>query len=236
MVFLDPAIPKVKADRTQFGHIMLNLAVNARGAMPKGGEFIIETLPVSVDAQSARMMADMQAGEYVMLAVSDTGIGCPETASRIFEPFFTTKSEGQSAGLRLAMVYGIMKQHHGHVTVRSLPGMGSTFKMYWPAFVEGEDTVQQFIEPITNYRGRETVLLVEDESLVRELTREILEMFGYKILEASGPNSAIRVSESHQGTIHLLLTDVVMPEMDGYSLYKRLLVSRTDMKALFMSG
>ena len=237
IVLLDPAIPKVKADRTQIGHIMLNLAVNARDAMPKGGELIIETLTVSVDSKSARMMADMQAGEYVMLAVSDTGIGMPpETASRIFEPFFTTKRDGQGAGLGLAMVYGIMKQHHGHVTVRSLPGMGSTFKMYWPAFVEGEDTVQQFIEPITNYRGRETVLLVEDESLVRELTREILEMFGYKILEASGPNSAIRVSESHQGTIHLLLTDVVMPEMDGYSLYERLLGSRTDMKALFMSG
>src|SRR5208283_1481016 len=195
IVLPDRAIPKVKADRGQIGHIMLNLAINARDAMPEGGELIIETARISVDDQSARMTADMEAGEYVMLALSDTGIGMhAETVSRIFEPFFTTKREGQGTGLGLAMVYGIMKQHHGHVTVRSEPGMGTTFKMYWPAFVEGDDTVRQSIETMGNYRGNETVLLVEDEPLVRELTREILEMFGYKVLEATDPDDAIRVS------------------------------------------
>ena len=237
LMLLDTAIPKVKVDSSQIGRMMLNLAVNARDAMPNGGVLIIETLRISLDAKSARVMPDMEAGEYVMLAVSDTGVGMPpETASRIFEPFFTTKREGQGAGLGLSMVYGIMKQHHGHVTVRSLPGMGSTFKMYWPAFVEGEDAAQQPIEPMLSFLGAETVLLVEDESLVRELTREILEMFGYKILEATDPDDAFRVSESYQGTIHLLLTDVVMPKMDGYSLYEHLLGSRRDIKALFMSG
>ena len=237
LMLLDTAIPKVKVDSSQIGRMMLNLAVNARDAMPNGGVLIIETLRISLDAKSARVMPDMEAGEYVMLAVSDTGVGMPpETASRIFEPFFTTKREGQGAGLGLSMVYGIMKQHHGHVTVRSLPGMGSTFKMYWPAFVEGEDAAQQPVEPMLSFLGAETVLLVEDESLVRELTREILEMFGYKILEATDPDDAFRVSESYQGTIHLLLTDVVMPKMDGYSLYEHLLGSRRDIKALFMSG
>jgi two-component system, cell cycle sensor histidine kinase and response regulator CckA len=237
LMLLDTAIPKVKVDSSQIGRMMLNLAVNARDAMPNGGELIIETLRISLDAKSARVMPDMEAGEYVMLAVSDTGVGMTsETASRIFEPFFTTKREGQGAGLGLAMVYGIMKQHHGHVTVRSLPGMGSTFKMYWPAFVEGADAAQQPIEPMLSFLGAETVLLVEDESLVRELTREILEMFGYRILEATDPEDAIRVSESYQGTIHLLLTDVVMPIMDGYSLYEQLLRLRRDIKALFMSG
>ncbi len=172
-----------------------------------------------------------------MLAVSDTGIGMnEETLSRIFEPFFTTKRDGQGSGLGLAMLYGIMKQHNGHVIVRSEPGMGSTFKMYWPALVEVEATVQQEIETVKDYRGKETVLLVEDEPLVRELTHEILEMFGYKILAAIGPDDAIRVSESYKETIHLLLTDVVMPKMDGPSLHLHLLGSRKNLKALFMSG
>ena len=181
--------------------------------------------------------ADIEPGEYVMLAVSDTGLGMDaETVSRIFEPFFTTKREGQGTGLGLAMVYGIMKQHNGHVTVRSEPGMGTTFKMYWPAFVEGDDTVKQSIENIGGYEGDETVLLVDDELLVREPIREILEMFGYKVLEATDPDDAIRISESHQGTIHLLLTDVMMPKIDGPTLYSHLLGSRRDIKALFMSG
>jgi CheY-like chemotaxis protein len=183
------------------------------------------------------MAADLEAGAYVMLAVSDTGTGMhSETVSRIFEPFFTTKKEGKGTGLGLAMVYGIMKQHHGHVTVRSEPGMGSTFKMYWPALVDGDEAAQQPIDTIGNYRGNETVLLVEDEPLVRELTREILEMLGYKILEAADPEDAIRASELHQGTIHLMLTDVVMPKMDGSSLYARISPSRPDMKTLFVSG
>ncbi len=233
----DPTIPKVKADRDQIAHIMLNLTVNARDAMPKGGELIIETANVSVDEQSARMIADMEPGEYVMLAVSDTGLGMDdETVSRIFEPFFTTKKEGQGTGLGLAMMYVILKQHRGHVIVRSEPGMGSTFKMFWPAFMENEDTAQPPLEITGNYPGEETVLLVEDESLVRELTREILEIFGYKVLEAIDPEDAIRISQSHQGPIHLLLTDVMMPQMDGPSLYSHLSGSRPDMKALFMSG
>ncbi len=236
IVLPDPAIPKMKADRDQIGHILLNLAVNARDAMPEGGELIIETSTVSVDDRSART-AGMEAGEYVMLAVSDTGIGMnEETLSRIFEPFFTTKRDGQGSGLGLAMLYGIMKQHNGHVIVRSEPGMGSTFKMYWPALVEVEATVQQEIETVKDYQGKETVLLVEDEPLVRELTHEILEMFGYKILAAIGPEDAIRISESYQETIHLLLTDVVMPKMDGPSLYSNLSRSRKNLKALFMSG
>ncbi len=236
IVLTDPAIPKMKADRDQIGHIMLNLAVNAKDAMPQGGELIIETQTVSVDDRSARTIG-MEAGEYVMLAVSDTGVGMDaETLSRIFEPFFTTKKVGQRSGLGRAMIYGIMKQHKGHVIVRSEPGMGSTFKMYWPALVEIEAIVQESSETTRDYRGNETVLLVEDESLVRELAREILEMFGYKILEATGPEEAIRVSESYEGTIHLLLTDVVMPRMDGPSLYSHLLGSRKNLKALFMSG
>jgi len=227
----------VRADVGQLEQILMNLVVNSRDAMPDGGELSIETANVVLDEQYARKHTEVTAGPYVLVAVSDTGIGMDSaTLARIFDPFFTTKAKGVGTGLGLSTVYGIVKQHHGHVAVYSEPGRGTTFKVYLPrasAVLEREDqTVTQEPRPV----GNETILIVEDAEVVRDLVGEVLGMLGYLALKAADPHEALRISDTHIGPIHLLLTDVVLPHMDGRSLHRRIVSTRPDMKVMYMSG
>jgi len=213
------------------------LAVNARDAMPEGGQLAIETGNVTLDAVYARSHPGAVPGPYVVLAVSDTGIGMDaETLSHVFEPFFTTKETGKGTGLGLAMIYGIVKQSGGYVSVDSEPGRGATFRIYLPQVEEIEAAGGTTAEPDARPRGSETVLLVEDEEGVRDLAREMLEILDYTVLEARRPEEALRISDQRPGPIHLLLTDVIMPGMSGPALAGRLLSGRPGLKVLFMSG
>ncbi len=234
---LDRDLSTVQADSGQMDQILLNLCVNARDAMPAGGQVTLETADVVLDEEYARAWPEVVPGPYVMLSVSDTGMGMDsETIAHIFDPFFTTKDKGVGTGLGLATVYGIVKQHQGHISAYSEPGLGTTFKVYLPqsARVTGLDSQRAPFGP--KPYGTETVLVVEDEPVVRNLASEALKMLGYAALTAADPTEAIAVSGNHDGPIDLLLTDVVLPEMDGRSLYNTLSRSRKDLKVLFMSG
>ncbi len=234
---LGPALGHVKADRGQIEQIIMNLAVNARDAMPHGGRLTLETANVDLDAAYARKHVEARPGPHVMLALSDTGIGMdPKTQARIFEPFFTTKGPRKGTGLGLAMVYGIVKQSGGNIWVYSEPGQGTTFKIYLPRIEEAIESAQGRSALAPPLRGMETVLLVEDEDAVRDLARDILQARGYTVLEARHGAEALRISEQHPGPIHLMLTDVVMPEMIGRELADRLAVLRPETKVLYMSG
>jgi len=227
---------RVKADPAQITQIILNLAVNARDAMPQGGRLTIETDNVKLDETHAHRHADTRPGPYVMLAVSDTGVGMDEeTRSRIFEPFFTTKGPGKGTGLGLATVYGIVKQSNGNIGVYSEPGRGTTFKIYLPRAEEVVEAVAADTPPIEQ-GGSETILLVEDNEMVRTLTCEILKEHGYTVLEARHGADALDITRRYHGPIHLLVTDVVMPEMGGRELASRLGPARPQMKVLYMSG
>jgi GAF domain-containing protein/CheY-like chemotaxis protein len=234
---LDPAVGRVKVDPSQVQQIIMNLIANARDAMPWGGRLTIETADADLDAAYARRHVGVLPGPYVMLAVSDTGVGMdPETQARVFEPFFTTKGPGQGTGLGLATVYGVVKQSGGHIWVYSEPGQGTTFKIYLPR-------VEETVEPATGgtglaepAQGHETVLVVEDEGAVRELTRDLLRANGYTVLEARHGREALRIGEQHPGPIHLMLTDVVMPEMSGRELAEKLVPFRPAMAVIYMSG
>lgn len=217
---------------------LVNLALNAREAMPQGGRLTIQTANIEIDGAFAPQHLGLPPGPHVVLAVSDTGIGMdPETRARIFEPFFTTKEVGEGPGLGLSAVYGIVKQHKGDLVVESVPGQGSSLKIYLPR-VE-KDTPQagdpkEALRPVP--KGSETVLLVEDEAAVRAVTRESLRVNGYSVLEAADAREAIRICEQHEGPIDLLLTDVVMPGLSGPELAHRLTALRPAMKVLYMSG
>ena len=230
-----PALGRVKADPGQIEQVIMNLAVNARDAMPGGGRLTIQTANRELDAASAARL-DARPGPCVMLAVTDTGIGMDaETRARIFEPFFTTKDVGKGTGLGLSTVDGIVSQHGGCLDVGSEPGRGTTFRMYLPRL---DDTQAAAPSPKREEapRGQETILLVEDDDAVRDLAREVLAGLGYTVLHASRPGEALAAAERHSGTIHLLLTDVVMPEMSGRALAHHLLRLRPGMGVLFMSG
>lgn len=235
---LDPILYPVKADRGQIEQVLMNLVVNARDAMPTGGKLTIETASTYLDETYVKRYADDQpAGHYVMLAVSDTGHGMDmATQQQIFEPFFTTKMQGKGTGLGLATVFGIVKQHGGNICVHSEPGNGTTFKVYLP---RAEGTVQTYetavIEPASVY-GIETILVVEDEKMVRKLVCETLAAHGYKVIEAQSPHDGLRLAYEYKKTIHLLLTDVIMPEMNGRELYQKILFVHPDIKVLYMSG
>ncbi|MBI5576818.1 MAG: PAS domain S-box protein [Deltaproteobacteria bacterium] len=234
---LDPDLRLTKADPGQIGQVIMNLAVNARDAMPTGGKLTIETANVYIDEAYARGHATMHPGAYVMIAVSDTGVGMDqETLSRIFEPFFTTKEKGKGTGLGLSTVYGIVKQSGGHIWVYSEPGRGTTFKTYLPSVEETADVPEPAPEPKELIQGTETVLLAEDEEAVRMLALEILVMNGYTVLAAGDGEEALRTSARYEGKIDLMLCDVVMPGMSGADLSRKIALSRPDMKVLFMSG
>ena len=228
---LAPDLGPVRADPGQIEQAVFNLVVNARDAMPKGGTLVIRTANVAPLAG---------AGEQVMLSVTDSGIGMDtHTLGRIFEPFFTTKESGRGTGLGLPMVYGIVEQSGGRVDVWSEPGRGATFRIYLPRLSPEEALAPEPVpatSPPKDIRGSEIILLVEDDRQVRTLVRLILERQGYRILEAAGAQEAIQLSERTPDHIHLLLTDVVMPRMNGRELYERLKRSRPDMRVLFMSG
>jgi PAS domain S-box-containing protein len=231
-----PGLGAVKADPAQMKQILLNLAVNARDAMPQGGKLTIETDDVALDDHYARLHPGVPAGAYVMLAVSDTGVGMTEeTRSRIFEPFFTTKASGKGTGLGLATVYGIVKQSNGAISVYSEPGLGTTFKVYLPRVADAAEPAAA--PAVAGVRGgSETVLLAEDNEMVRTLTCEILKRQGYTVVEARHGADALDIARRYHGPIHLLLTDVVMPEMSGPELVSRLAPIRPQMKILYMSG
>ena len=235
-VFEEP-LAKVMADPSQIEQIVMNLAVNARDAMPRGGRLTMETANVVLDEESARPMADVEPGRYVLITVSDTGQGMDaETMSRVFEPFFTTKEQGKGTGFGLSTVYGIVKQHKGHVTLTSEPTRGTEFKIYLPCIERNVEADRERPLSSSQIIGTENVLVVEDEDMVRKVACKILDMHGYNVLSSSDPRDAIGICERHKGSLDLLLTDVVMPGMDGKALYKELARLIPDLKVVFMSG
>jgi two-component system cell cycle sensor histidine kinase/response regulator CckA len=229
----------VRADAGQIEQVIMNLAVNARDAMPAGGKLTIETSNVSLDEEYARFHAPLRPGNYVMLAISDTGAGMDsETQSHIFEPFFTTKGP-KGTGLGLSTVYGIVKQSGGYIWVYSEAGKGTTFKIYLPRVAEAAESPEQVATPAEDVAaepGTETILLVEDEANLRYLARQFLEKQGYRVIEAADGAVAMQIAVAHEGTIHLLLTDVIMPGMNGRELAQRISEIRPNVKILYMSG
>ena len=233
----DPGLGKVHGDPGQLEQIVVNLAVNARDAMVHGGELTIETSNAFLDEDYARFHPEVTVGRYAMIGVSDSGVGMDaETCSRIFDPFFTTKEKGFGTGLGLSTVYGIVKQHQGHISVYSEPGMGTTFKIYLPLVDEPSNQVSRSSTAAGQVRGTETILIVEDEEIVRNLAGEALEMLGYLVLKARDPGEALVTCEQHEGKIHLLLTDIMLPKMDGRALSEKLTALRPEMVVIYMSG
>lgn len=234
---LDPSLGMVSADATQIEQILMNLAVNARDAMPKGGKLTIRTRNVVLEEPYTWSQEDIEPGPYIMFSVSDTGKGMDAaTRSRIFDPFFTTKEKSPSTGLGLSTVYGVAKQHGGHVTVTSEPGRGATFEVYLPRVDNVSVDVEKSPPPASQPRGKETILVVEDEDLVRSLAREALEMLGYTTLTAADPAEALTICDQHQGNIDVLLTDVILPGMDGKRLFEEVSTKKPRTKVLYMSG
>jgi PAS domain S-box-containing protein len=232
-----PELARVRADAAQIEQVIMNLAVNSRDAMPGGGRLVIETANVELDAAYGRGHIGVKEGEYVMLAVSDTGKGIPpEVRSRLFEPFFTTKERGKGTGLGLSTVYGIVKQSGGEIRVYSELDKGTTFKIYLPRVTDADSQPAQAAEPSPVERGEETLLLAEDEPGVRALARDVLRQHGYQVLEALDVPDALRICREHPERIHLLLTDVVMPVMSGRELAERVAQIRPEIKVLYMSG
>jgi two-component system, cell cycle sensor histidine kinase and response regulator CckA len=234
---LDPALASVQADPGHLEQVIMNLVVNARDAMPAGGKVTVETANVTLQEDYARSHSGVTPGEYVQLAISDTGEGMTEEIQRrIFEPFFTTKEMGKGTGLGLSIVYGIVKQNGGDIWVYTQRGQGTTFKIYLPAVLSGKSDEAKRPDVSTSKRGHETVLLVEDEANVRKLVRAMLKKQGYTILESKDVHDAIQLTRNRQEPIDLLLTDVVMPDLSGPELAEQLMTIHPEMKVLYMSG
>ncbi len=234
---LAPDLGLVQADPAQIDQVIMNLIVNARDAMAHGGRLTLRTANVRVDADTANRPEAIPPGAYVVLSVADTGIGMdPKTLEQIFEPFFTTKEVGKGTGLGLSTVYGIVTQSGGHISVESRPGRGTVFTIHLPRVTAADDPRPGAPKADGPQRGQETILLVEDEPDVRDLTHDILETQGYRVLESKSPTEAERICREHSGPIHLLLSDVVMPEMSGRALAARLVAMRPEMRVLYTSG
>jgi PAS domain S-box-containing protein len=234
-----PQLWPVKADRGQIEQLIMNLAVNARDAMPQGGKLLVETRNAQIGGAHPRLRDGVRPGRYVILIVGDNGIGMDnETQARMFEPFFTTKEPGKGTGLGLAIVYGVVKQLGGWTHVDSKPGQGTTFEIYLPQAEETKApaTVDKILDLATVPKGTETILLVEDEAGIRELASDFLSGRGYTVLTAVDGNEALRIAEGHEDLIHLLVTDIVMPNVGGKELSQRLRQVRPQIKVLFMSG
>jgi len=232
-----PTNPSIRGDRGQLEQVIMNLAVNAQDAMPEGGVLTIETTEMELDGESAMSHAGVRAGHYAMLSVSDTGEGMDaETRSKIFEPFFTTKERGRGTGLGLATVYGIVRQHEGNVWVYSEPEQGSTFKCFLP--LADMSAVEQVTlrKEVTELGGTETLMVVEDETMVRKLATKVLKRHGYSVLEAGEATSCLELLREHDGPLDLLLTDVVMPGMNGRELYGEVKKLFPEARVLYMSG
>ena len=232
-----PDLDATRADPTQVEQVIMNLAINARDAMPDGGTLTIETANVTLDADYAARHVSVLPGEYVMLAVSDTGHGMDEdTKARIFEPFFTTKPLGRGTGLGLSTVYGIVKQHGGNIWLYSEPDKGTTFKVYLPTVDAVAESPGAAPNGVIQRKGHETVLVAEDDEPLRRLTYRALTNLGYTVLQADRASTALDLARRHKGPIDLLLTDVVMPDMNGRKLAETLRAARPTLRVLFMSG
>ena len=231
-----PDLGNVKADPTQLGQVILNLVVNARDAMPSGGLLVLSTSNTVLDERTTERYPDVKPGRFAMMTVKDTGCGMSQDVlAYAFEPFFTTKGVGKGTGLGLASVYGIVNQSGGHIEVSSEVGIGTTFRVYLPLVDKPQPEPIREVER-REYTGHETILLVEDEDSVRRLTRTVLQQLGYTVLEASDGLEAVTISESHRGPLHLLITDLMMPQLCGRQVAARFAVSHPDTKVLFMSG
>lgn len=234
---LQPDLPPIMADRNQVEQVIMNLVVNARDAMPNGGQLMICTQAVDLDASYAQAHIDGLEGHCVLLSISDTGVGIPkENQSRIFEPFFTTKEMGKGTGLGLSMVYGIVKQSGGHISLESELGVGTTFRIYFPAS-EVQQQIQAPQPQVSGLRrGGETILLVEDDEMIRQLVEMVLQEEGYKVVTCSRGDEALEQAKALDGPIHLLLTDVVVPKIRGHVLAAQILAFQPNMRILYMSG
>jgi CheY-like chemotaxis protein len=230
-------LKRVRADAGQIEQVIVNLAVNARDAMPRGGNLVISTANETVEESGQPGTPGLVAGSYATLSVSDTGIGMsPETQAHLFEPFFTTKEPGKGTGLGLATVYGIVKQSGGYIYATSELDRGACFKVYLPAVPEEAEAAEPPPPPVQGSRAQETILLVEDEESVRRLARKVLEGAGYRVIEAPHGGEALQLALGYQGPIHALVSDVVMPGLSGQELAVRLQASRPGVKVLYISG
>ena len=231
-------IASVRIDPAHVEQIVLNLTANARDAMPKGGRLTLHTANVFLDKEYERLHNGVPPGRYVMISVADTGSGIPDHAKpHIFEPFFTTKELHRGTGLGLATVHGLVRQANGHIWVYSEPGMGATFKIYFPMVEQSAVAVESELDRTLEQRGgSETIVVVEDQPEVRQFLRRALERVGYTVLEAPNAGEAILIFETHDGPIHLMLTDVVMPRMTGPQLATRLRAVRPELRVIFLSG
>jgi PAS domain S-box-containing protein len=237
VVALDPGIGRVKADQGQIEQVIMNLVVNARDAMPQGGKVIITTANALLDEHYTRHHAGSKAGDYVMLSVRDTGSGIDsETLAHIFEPFFTTKDQGKGTGLGLATVYGVVKQSGGYVSVETALEKGTSFEIYLPRIEEPVTLIEAIPPTVETFRGAETVLLVEDSDVLRKLTRMLLRQHGYRVLQAANGVDALDLMQQNPERINLLLTDVIMPGLNGRALAERLGPLQPGLKVLYMSG